>query len=392
MKDQIVKLSLQDSPPAAKKPNGRPRKNPAQGLPKGVQLRSGTFYYTHRDKWQNLGKDSAEAFRVAAELNGQTKALTGTMSAWFGKWKKEIDAKVDAKTLAPRTKKDYFQAIEILEPFFGHMHPTLIEAAHVQEYLDIGRDEDRPVRANREKAALSSCMSWMMARSFGGLKKNVCLDVKRNPETPRTRYVSDQEYLRVYRFASPVLRCWSELVYRTLQRPSDILRWTRSEHIVTGDDGKLYLRFKQGKTGTPMSIAANEKLLGIFEALRLERERQKAKSDFLICTEVGTQYTLTGITSMWSRATEAGNVLDFGIYDMKSKGATDMYLAGVPLETIQHLCGHASIVTTEIYVKSRIVKDVEINDRDLKLPDSPAEKKPKVAKSFGKETAQVVDL
>lgn len=388
-----MKHSSQDSPPAEKRLNGRPRKNPSQGLPKGVQLRSGTFYYTHRSgKWQNLGKDSVEAFKIAAELNGQTRAVTGTMSAWFKKWKKEIDARVAAKTLAPRTKKDYFQAIEMLDPFLGHMHPTLIESAHVKEYLDIGRDEDRPVRANREKAALSSCMSWMIERSLGGLKTNICLDVKRNPETRRTRYVSDQEYLKVYRFCSPVLRCWSELVYRTLQRPSDILSWTRSEHLVTGDDGRLYLRFRQGKTGTPVSIAASERLLGIFEALRLERERQKVKSDFLICTEQGLQYTLSGITSIWSRATEAAMVADFGIYDMKSKAATDMYLAGVPLETIQHLCGHASITTTEIYVKSRIVKDVEINDRDLKLPDSPAEKKPKVAKSFGKETAQVVVL
>ena len=382
-----MKHSSQDSQPAAKKANGRPRKNPAQGLPKGVQLRSGTFYYTHRTgKWQNLGKDSGEAFKVAAEFNGQAKVVTGTMSAWFKKWKEELEAKVAAKILKPRTQDDYIKNIEMLEPFFGQMHPTLIEAAHVKEYLDIGRDENRPVRANREKAALSSCMSWMIERSLGGLKKNICLDVKRNPETPRTRYVSDQEYLKVYRFCSPVLRCWSELVYRTLQRPSDILSWTRSEHLVTGDDGKLYLRFKQGKTGTPVSIAASEKLLGIFEALRVERERQKVKSDFLICTEQGLQYTLSGFTSIWSRATDAALVSDFGIYDMKSKGATDMYLGGTPLETIQHLCGHASITTTEIYVKSRIVKDVEINNRDLKLPDSPTEKKPKVAKSFGKET------
>ena len=386
-----MKHSSQNSPPVVKKANGRPRKNPAQGLPKGVQLRSGTFYYTHAGgKWQNLGKDAAEAFKIAAEFNGKTAATAGTMNAWFKKWKKELEAKVAAKTLSPRTQDDYFKNIEMLEPFFGHMHPTLIEAAHVQEYLDIGRDENRPVRANREKAALSSCMSWMMARSLGGLKKNICLDVRRNEETPRTRYVSDKEYLAVYRFASPVLRCWSELVYRTLQRPSDILSWTRSEHLVEGDDGKLYLRFKQGKTGTPVSIAANEKLLGIFEALRLERERQKVKSDFLICTEAGLQYTLSGITSIWSRTTEAARVKDFGIYDMKSKAATDMYLAGVPLEKIQHLCGHASITTTEIYVKSRIVADVEINDRDLKLPDSPPEKKQKIAKSFGKETMQVV--
>ena len=43
----------------------------------------------------------------------------------------------------------------------------------------------------------------------------------------------------------------------------------------------------------------------------------------------------------------------FGFYDMKGKGATDMWLSGVPLGLIQILCGHASITTTERYVKAR---------------------------------------
>ena len=43
----------------------------------------------------------------------------------------------------------------------------------------------------------------------------------------------------------------------------------------------------------------------------------------------------------------------FGFYDLKGKGATDMWLHGVPLEHIQALCGHESIKTTEIYVKCR---------------------------------------
>jgi len=43
----------------------------------------------------------------------------------------------------------------------------------------------------------------------------------------------------------------------------------------------------------------------------------------------------------------------FGFYDLKGKGATDMWLANVPLTEIQVLCGHESVRTTEIYVKSR---------------------------------------
>ena len=43
----------------------------------------------------------------------------------------------------------------------------------------------------------------------------------------------------------------------------------------------------------------------------------------------------------------------FGFRDLKGKGATDMWQAGVPIEEIQALCGHEDKATTEIYVKQR---------------------------------------
>lgn len=55
----------------------------------------------------------------------------------------------------------------------------------------------------------------------------------------------------------------------------------------------------------------------------------------------------------------------FGFYDMKGKGATDMWRSGVPLEQIQVLCGHESVTTTEVYVKSRWVDTVEPNKGKL---------------------------
>ncbi|WP_328814353.1 tyrosine-type recombinase/integrase [Pelistega ratti] len=48
---------------------------------------------------------------------------------------------------------------------------------------------------------------------------------------------------------------------------------------------------------------------------------------------------------------------------IKGKGATDMWLRGVPLEQIQVLCGHESIKTTEIYVKSRWIGTVMPNTK-----------------------------
>ena len=56
----------------------------------------------------------------------------------------------------------------------------------------------------------------------------------------------------------------------------------------------------------------------------------------------------------------------FGLRDLKGKGATDMWLAGVPIERIQLLCGHASKATTEKYIKARWRETAEPNQLEVK--------------------------
>jgi integrase len=48
---------------------------------------------------------------------------------------------------------------------------------------------------------------------------------------------------------------------------------------------------------------------------------------------------------------EARRARDFGLRDLRAKGATDMYRADVDIRQIQRRLGHKSVVTTEIYLK-----------------------------------------
>lgn len=337
---------------------GRPRKIPSQGLPTRLYLRSGTAWYVRPDgKWVKLGRNLDEAIRLARQFN-RDQPVAGTMAYWLDEWVKELDARVKAGHLAARTRADYVDALKPLKVCFGAMAPQSIQPRDVAAYLALGRNHGRSVRANRERAALSACFTWLVINGHGGVTINPCRGVPRNPETERKRYVEDDEFTKVMNVAPASVKAWAELIYRTLQRPADILRWTHANIIAV--DGQRFLQFQQSKTKAWLKIVMTPSLEGILAAVAATRE---VKSRFLISREDGLAYTEHGLASMFRKATVAAKVKDFAPYDLKAKGATDLYQAGRPIEEISALCGHDSVKTTEIYVKQHLRRAVQPNER-----------------------------
>ena len=189
--------------------------------------------------------------------------------------------------------------------------------------------------------------------------------VARNTEKARERYVSDSEFHSVLKACPPSVGVWIELVYRTLQRPADVLSWTFSKNVVEDNEGVKTLSFVQSKTRARVSIKLTKVLSKTIDRLVVERKKKGVKSDFLVCREDGKKYTLSGITSMATRAIVDSGVKDFSPYDAKSKGATDMFTSGVQIEQIQHLCAHDSVKTTERYIRQHLQTTVSPNDRSL---------------------------
>lgn len=346
---------------------GRRKSNPL-GLEPRVYPKHGAFHYVHRDgRWERLGTDIDKA-NERAKLYNDSRGLYGTMVYWLDMFVVDCEQRVKSGTLAARTLEDYRQDVEPLKIYFAPpMLPTDVEPNHVQDYLDLGAQAGHPTRANRQKACLSSCMSWLIRTgAVDGLVVNPCLrasGIKRNPEKKRERYVTHDEYREVFAQANQQVRAMMEITYRTLQRPeSDILDWTVANLPIK--DGKRILRNKQAKvrgtTGKTVDIELSPDLERLLADLlgpvpRIGRP--------LIHNRAGQRYTYDGISAMLKQAiarankirTEQGRekIPSFGFRDLKGKGATDMWIAGVPLEDIQLLCGHEDKTTTEIYVKQR---------------------------------------
>lgn len=348
---------------------GRNRNNQDQGLPKRVYLRRGSFFYVHptNNKWENLGKDLSTARKRADHYNDPT-GLFGTMIWYLDQFLLDCDQRVAANDMAARTVEDYKRDSIPIKAFFGHMLPSEIKPHHVSEYLDIGAKLSRAVRANREKACLSSCMSWMLRNNHGSITVNPCMrasGVVRNSETQRERYVTDAEFKAVFDLAPFQVKLLMEMTYRTLQRPeSDLILWTSA--VIKNKDGARILSFRQHKTKRVVDIALSTSL---------DEMIQKSIGDVprlhqpLVHTRDGEGYSYDGITAMLRRsivkARETFPALagmeSFGFRDLKGKGATDMWISGIPIERIQLLCGHASKSTTEKYIKARWRETAEPN-------------------------------
>ena len=346
-------------------------------------FRRGKFYYAHRtlkgepQRWEPLGSDLEQAKRIANRYNNPGDGF-GTMRYWFGMFLADCKARVKVGTMSQRTLDDYTGYADDDGPLvaaFGSSFPESITPHAVQGYLDANArlDPPRPVPANRERAFLSSCLSWMLRTgAVPLLKVNPCMrasGVRRNPEKKRERYVTDAEYRATYEAGNRAVRLAMELVFRTLQRPEvDVLAWTPA-NVRTKDGGKV-LHFRQSKTGRLIDIA----LVGELGALVREAIGEVPQLHQPILHRLdGGSYTYDGLSAMLKQAqdkvrakhqAERGPLADmpsFGLRDLKGKGATDMWRSGVPIERIQLLCGHADKSTAERYIKARWLETAQPN-------------------------------
>lgn len=361
---------------------GRKRKD---GDPLGLAgtrlaFRRGRFFYIHRGSgtWEDVGTDVEQAKRTAARYNNPGDGF-GTLAYWFDQFLADCRARVKAKAMSQRTLDDYTGYAAEDGPLvaaFGKRFPESIKPADVQAYLDANAklDPPRPVPANRERAFLSSCLSWLIrTERVPTMLVNPCMrasGVRRNPERQRERYVTHAEYLAVYDAGNRAVKLAMELVYRTLQRPEvDVLAWTPAN--VQNKDGGKVLRFRQSKSKRLIDIGLTGQLgalvteaIGPVPVLH-QPILHTSRSDPKRKRPAGSAYTYDGLSAMLKQAQDkvreahlaSGGPLatmpSFGLRDLKGKGATDMWLAGEPIERIQLLCGHADKATTERYIKAR---------------------------------------
>jgi integrase len=346
---------------------GRTRKKNLH-LPPRMRLQHGAYYYVYpAGKWERLSDDFGEAKRKWA-LIADPENESGTVAAMLDEYLVEV-----APKKAPRTYQDNLKEAVYLKAYFGKMRPEHVLPVDVGSYLEARAKQGAPVRGNREKALLSHVFTWARTRSDAWgrvVTVNPCFGVHRNPEQKRGRIIEDVEYRKVYDLAQKPVRILMDLIYRTLQRPEDLLELGPRDVKQVDLDGEVrrVLRVYQGKMKTRSGKHVDILISPEIESILAESASDKIAGMTFVHTRRGQRYTYSGIAGMFRRYVNKAGLSDFGMYDIKGKGATDMYRSGVPLERIQLLCGHDSLTTTEIYIKARMTAPIEANNRAIKAP------------------------
>lgn len=345
---------------------GRKRKdgNPL-GLEPRVEFHHGQFRYHHRDGFKvALGTDLATA-NAKARIFNDPDGHHGTLGYYIVLFL--ADAKAGrlpaGRKLRERTVEDYEREAEFLKASpLWMMLPTDIarEPNVLSDYRDhrVSDAGTGKVQANHGLALLSSTFAWLLEKTFcPGLQVNPVKLIRRFARKAKERYVEDREYRKVYDAALPSVRMAMALVYSTLQRPSDVLSLPAAPTRLKAVAGveKRILPFQQSKTGRGVDIEVTAELATTLKMLAPDDDGKVVKlAKALVHGRGGEKYTEDGLASMLRRTCIKAKVDTFGLMDVRAKGATDMYLRGVALETIQRLMGHKSVTTTEIYIKRLI--------------------------------------
>jgi hypothetical protein len=136
-------------------------------------------YHPLGGKPVNLGTDREAAILEVLRLN-RAAPDSGTVAELWRLYQQTTDW----ADLKEASRVDYTQSSAELLRVFGGMTPTEIRALHVRRYLRQERAA-APVRANREAALLSNLLNVAIDR--GDVDANVCRQVRRNKERPRSR-------------------------------------------------------------------------------------------------------------------------------------------------------------------------------------------------------------
>lgn len=238
--------------------------------------------------------------------------------------------------LSPRTARDYVRHVAHLRRIFGHFIADDMKPRDFGEFINIqGKGK---IQRNRQLAVLSAAFSQAVGRWYW-MERNVLRDVKRNPSTPRNRYVTNEEYERCKSMAPLRVQLMMELALLTGQRQGDLLamEWAHVKDMM--------ILFTQSKTGKRLAVQITPAVEAVLDKCWQLPGGGKDGGPYVITRRCGGKYTSEGFRALWQRTqnqyVKLGN-LRFSFHDLRAKSASD----SASIDAAYQRLGHTSMTMT----------------------------------------------
>jgi integrase len=264
-------------------------------LPPKVHIKGGRYYFVHQNKWHGLTRVSegeAPLRSALAELQSPAPRTVGQLvDAWLG----------ESHPLAQRTLQAYRSSLERITAVFGRMPVAALSSGDVAQYIA----RRGGVKANREMAALSSVYAWAMRRGHASF--NPCHGVRRNPEKPRDRYVTNRELSAALRRAPTEARELILAAYLTGLRQGDLRALTKS------GIGREGLSLVEGKGKNRLVVVWSGPLKTL-----VGRALLRSQCDRIFTNSQGQAWSLWAVQSFMRRLD-----VDWTFHDLRAKAESD---------------------------------------------------------------------
>lgn len=269
----------------------------------GVVEKDGRYYKIIHNKWHGLSRIDEGVNALYRALYELDPARPGTIGELINVYRA---AGMDG--LSPTTQARYGLMLTRLGHHFGKMRIGALKSSHVAVFLEKRRKAGSGgVAANREFAVLSSVHNFGMRQ--GWLEVNPCIGVRRNPESPRKRYVTNEEFLAVFEKSPEPFQDLIAFAYLTGIRQTDVINLKRAEHLKP--EGIVFVESKTKK----LHKQEWSKAVRFFVRRAMERFPE---AEYVFTNRFGQQWGVWAINSQMTRL-EA----PWAFKDLRAKSQSD---------------------------------------------------------------------
>lgn len=310
-----------------------------------VRAKGRIYYYDRRTKTRLRSKYGTQAFLdelAAIRAGGVMKAppKPGTLGALILAYR----ASPEFLGLAPRTRTDYEKVFDWVADLGKHP-VSLFDAPTLHKLRDCAFEKRKRRFANYVIQVMRLLFTWSIPRGY--IADNPARDVAMIPRPRDARRINrawtNHELIVVMNAAPPELKLATALGAYIGMREGDMLALPWSAY-----DGS-WLRFNQGKTGTPLEIPAHRDLRPIIETTA-------KRSTIMVTGARGHPFTGAGFRARFFkllRELQAKRLIGSGLtfHGLRHTATKNLLDAGCDPRTVMAITGHRSEAAFSVYAR-----------------------------------------